>query len=178
MRNVNVWRIALLILIYFGLSLYQPNQTTYAQLGTPELTSCNNLLQNGDMESDHSWQLSSGGIAASYVNNAFAGFQAMRVGPPEDLPLERNVQSTAWQVVRIPASAPSTLSFWYRPETDRNPGSDRQYIGLINTDGSVVELFVNELSSKDAWQFYSVDVTRYAGRTLWVYFARSMFVVV
>ena len=170
MKNQNKWRYLILGALLF--SMFHTPGISQAQEAEPSTAvACNNLVLNGDMEESHSWQLSSGGIASTYVDgNSFAGQQALMVGPPVDSALERNVQSTAWQAVRIPASSPSTLSFWYRPETDRNPGSDRQYIGLINTDGSVVDLFVNELANKDAWQYFSIDVTRYAGRTLWVYF--------
>ncbi|MCP5095305.1 MAG: hypothetical protein GY943_07125, partial [Chloroflexi bacterium] len=143
---------------------------SFAQENDPA-ASCSNLLQNGDMEATHSWQLSSGSIASTYVDNSpFSGQQALLIGPPLESIIERNTLSTAWQAVRIPATEETTLSFWYRPDSERNPGSDQQYIGLIDTRGQVVDLFVNTLENKDAWQYFSTDVTRYAGRTLWIYF--------
>ncbi|MCA9930502.1 MAG: cellulose biosynthesis cyclic di-GMP-binding regulatory protein BcsB, partial [Anaerolineales bacterium] len=160
----------ILLLTVLILTILAAPLVSFAQENSPAPGTCNNLLLNGDMEADHSWQLSSGSIAATYVSTAFSGQQALLVGPPLDSVIERNTLSTAWQAVRIPATEKSTLSFWYRPATERNPGSDRQYIGLIDTQGQVVTLFVNTLANKDAWQFFSADVTRYAGRTLWVYF--------
>ncbi|MCP4425736.1 MAG: cellulose biosynthesis cyclic di-GMP-binding regulatory protein BcsB [Chloroflexi bacterium] len=144
---------------------------SFAQENDPEPGACSNLLLNGDMEANHSWQLSSGSIASSYVNvMPFSGQQALLVGPPLEATIERNTLSTAWQAVRIPATEATTLSFWYRPDSERNPGSDRQYIGLIDTNGQIIDLYVNTLENKNAWQFFSTDVTRYAGRTLWIYF--------
>ncbi|MCP5101183.1 MAG: hypothetical protein GY943_37030, partial [Chloroflexi bacterium] len=135
-----MWRILFSTLLILTISAIP--SVSFAQENDPA-ASCNNLLQNGDMEATHSWQLSSGSIASTYVDNSpFSGQQALLIGPPLESIIERNTLSTAWQAVRIPATEETTLSFWYRPDSERNPGSDQQYIGLIDTRGQVVDLFV------------------------------------
>lgn len=153
------------------LAFWPATPDVMARVPVQATASCDNLILNGDMETADGWQLNSGQLAGRYVTDVtFSGERSLLVGATPGQPVTRQVVSSAWQAIRIPPTESSTLSFWYRPETDLNPGADRQYIGFIGTDGSVIKLFVNTLANQPAWQYFTADVSNYAGRTLWLYF--------
>ena len=133
---------------------------------TPAIPACVNQLANGDMETDSGWQRS----RASYVARPHNGVRSLQVGLDSGQRPGRTIWVSARQPVTLPANKQVTLSLWYLPETDPSPGNDKQYIAVLNSNGTIAKLLLSTLTSAADWQFFQADLSAFAGRTVYIYF--------
>ncbi len=132
---------------------------------TPAVPSCTNLLTNGDMEVDSGWQLS----RARYVARPHNGVRSLQAGLDSGQRPGRTTWSSARQRITLPAGKTATLTLWYLPETDPSPGNDKQYIAVLNSDGTVAKLLLSTLTGAADWQLFQADLSAFAGRTIYIY---------
>ena len=109
---------------------------------------CENLLSNGDMESEASWRLS-GGFLPAYVSEAYSGRSSLRFGADAATEPAEAVRgySAITQPLAVPAAETVSLSFFYRMESREIAPSEqfKTYIDLLDENGLVVKTFSNDL---------------------------------
>jgi len=137
-------------------------------------SACQYLVSNGDFESGEAW-LTSGACAPRYsTDRARSGSRSMLLGIPPAAP-DTQCTSAIWQPVTIPAEATSAiLSFWYWPWSQDTIANDWQEVQVRDAGFNVLETLmqVNESNGpSDPWRKHAFDVTRYAGQTIYIYFA-------
>ena len=131
---------------------------------------CENIIVNGDFESDTAWVLSAGLIPANYsTEQTHKGQFAVRLGTTE-----QNLagHSTVNHKVRLPENATSaTLTFWYYPISQDLVGGDQQ--GALIYDGSFIfvrqQLF-KDLSNEQKWVRQVADLSAYIGEEINLHF--------
>ncbi len=141
---------------------------TATAIPTATPVACNNLLVNGGMENDSGWALTNNETPAQYTSVAHSGARGIRTGALTDTYVPGVRYSSARQTITLPAGQSATLRLWYRPEYDSNPGNDRQYIAIIEADGTFVPL-LSTLQNARTWLFFEADLSAYAGQTITVY---------
>ncbi|MEM7032106.1 MAG: hypothetical protein AAF629_21320, partial [Chloroflexota bacterium] len=148
-------------------SVLLPTATTTAT-ATP--VSCNNLLINGDMENNTGWVLNLGAVDAQYIPVPYNGTYSLQVGLNSgELPGEEQ-WSSARQTVTVPNTGTPKLSLWYRPETEGDPGTDRQYIAILDENGKNANYLLATTEHQDDWQPFEADLSAYVGQTIQIYF--------
>lgn len=153
---------------------------------------CEQRVVNAGFEYDSGWHFPVTARAAGYsTENKHTGTRSARAGIRT---VDANVfaYSSMQQTVTIPSDAISvTLTFWWSPysgEGDLPPDviptdsevqaaadevppavaltGDRQYMLLLNEQGSVVERLLWTRRDSQQWEMLSFDLTKHAGKTL------------
>jgi hypothetical protein len=178
-------RLALLIALLLTGLMITP---VAAQEGTPfprigdepgTAVGCNELLINGGFEVPGlGWQPLTPGLPPeldhAYVfTPVFAGTQALRIGIVEGA--NTAITGGVYQTVDLPAQAsPIVLSFRYQPRHEPNPGSDLQFLDIVDeTTGERTRLWVELANRGDAWLFLQINLTHLQGRRIRVEFGVS-----
>ncbi len=136
---------------------------------------CADLLPNGDFEQTRNWQLMTTDSTARYTTaDVHGGGRALQLGllpTGPDLHRTAATLSTAYQDVRLPASAQKlTLTLWVKPGTQDSSG-DYQRLAILNpSNGSMIAELWRRLENQTTWQPLSFDLTAYRGRTVRLYF--------
>lgn len=142
---------------------------TATPTATPQ-ASCTQLLSNNSFDSNTDWLMLLGHYAARYTNESvWSAPRSLRTGmAPGD---NYAGFSSARQAVPIPADAASaTLSLRYLPQTGSAADTDRQYIGLLDAEGSYIASVVpSGLTHSDDWLSASYDLADYRGQTIYIY---------
>ena len=141
--------------------------TPFPRLGDAAGTAagCSELLVNGGFEAEGlGWQSLLPGLPlaldAEYVTSpVFAGSRSVRLGII-------NAENTAittgiYQVVTLPAGAnPIALSVQLLPKTGANPGTDLQFVDVIDaiTNELIVRLW-SQVTNRENWLFQQFDLT-------------------
>ena len=148
-----------------------------------------NMISNGDFEAATGWTLPSTAYPAAYSGDqAHTGSLSLRAGITR---AQDNVfsYSTARQTVTAPTgSQDSLLRFWLYTRSsettalklpadllaldkkDAAAAGDYQMVLILDSSGAVLERLIVDRLNDQAWQPYRFDLSRYAGRTIQVYF--------
>jgi hypothetical protein len=149
-----------------GFNLYLP-----MIIFTPPPPVCQELVPNHDFASNTGWLMLLSNYAARY-----AGEQS--VSPPRSLrvgmAMGDNVNgfSSARVPFTVPANATSvTLTMHYLPKSGANPGSDGQYIGILDSAGTYIQSIIpyGQMNNYDSWAELTFDLASYKGQSIYLY---------
>ena len=146
---------------------------------------CEERVSNGGFESVTAWDM----VRSVYTyNEAHGGLQSAQLGLLPDVQMvepakgrEINllgetaplgaVYHTAYQTISLPADAENIkLDFWYKPGT-KAAGEDWQRVLLLKSGSySFVAELMRVLEDDGMWRYVSFDLSKYAGRSLILYF--------
>ncbi len=140
------------------------------------------LVTNGSFETgnDGSWSVC-GSSPAPVIGSSFphTGAESALLGTyfsdPSNPPTEPSGYSCFYQNVAVPASGPSTLSFWYYPNTTSlnsvDGNADQQVCLILDASGSTtLATVLDTLSNAQAWTQVNYDMSSYAGQTVRILF--------
>ncbi|MDQ4076302.1 MAG: M20/M25/M40 family metallo-hydrolase [Chloroflexota bacterium] len=131
---------------------------------------CQDLLANGDFESDTGWTFGFTPRPAGYVSEpAFQGSRAVRLGSLYE-GSDRTSYSSASQLVTIPAWPEQVLlRYWQRPGGGE-PADYRETL-LLNPSRLVVRILDRDGSpGSEQWEEKTFELTGYRGQTVLLYF--------
>jgi hypothetical protein len=152
--------------------------------------SCGEALVNGSFESSSSWEFPVTEYTAGYdTSQAHSGSRSARTGitNPAD---NRFSYSSTRQKVSIPAGTSSAyLSFWVKsfsasagvlslpakpeigaPLNEIPMASDVQYVLVLDEAFNIIDTLIWHLSNNQVWTEYQFNLTKFAGRTIWLHF--------
>ena len=129
-----------------------------------------NLLTNGDFESEGGWVFGDTPVRGSYDSSiVLSGGRAARLGIISDV--DQRSFSSIWQQVTIPAQASQvTLSANIYP-ISQDASGDIQYIAILNSRFKVVRQLSVGLSNSQTWETPVFDLSEFRGQTIFVYFS-------
>lgn len=153
---------------------------------------CWEWVVNGFCEGEAGWEMPITGATAAYSTAKFHSYShSIRAGIVDGA--NKVAYSSARQRVVLPgATVTATLSFWLYPvstETrlaDYVPealeaaargqppvtplAGDAQYVLIMDDDGNILKKLLWIRENTLTWQFYSFDVSKYRGQTIWLHF--------
>jgi hypothetical protein len=129
-----------------------------------------NLIVNGGFETSGNWIFGytprPGSYATEIVHSGTRSARLGIVGGPDVYSY-----SSVWQAVAIPSGARrATLTYWVYPISQDTYPRDMQMVLVLNEQFRVLSYAERMLSNSQQWTQHSYDMTRYAGRTVLVYF--------
>jgi hypothetical protein len=132
---------------------------------------CPELLTDGGFETSGVWLLGPTPLTSEYVTHTrHSGERSLALGITKG----GNVAgySSARQLVTIPANvSKAALSFWFYAMTTGNAAGDGMELVLLGADGqSVLDKPWSSQNDSRVWNQLTFDLTRWRGRTLYVYF--------
>lgn len=138
---------------------------------TPAPLPAGELLVNGGFESGEGWVFGDTPIPAGYDTTiALSGNRSVRLGATSGP--DKFSFSSVWQRVTIPAEARQvTLSANIYPVSQDVPGTDIQYIAILNDRFRMIRTLSAELSNRQTWEARSFDLSDLRGQTIYVYFS-------
>ena len=128
------------------------------------------LVVNGGFEGTLSpWHLGGAKLPIDSSLHAHSGSYALRCG--SNSVNEPTGDSYAYQSIAIPAGAASAvLTFWaYAKSSDLLP-YDYQEAAVLDSSGHLLQPIFHMDDDSRAWRLYSADVTKFAGRSVLVFF--------
>ena len=129
-----------------------------------------NLLTNGDFESDQGWEFGDTPLRGSYAGEVVLnGSRSASLGSTE-----RNAYSfsSIWQPVTLPAEASQvTLTANIYPIGPDQGGSDVQFIAVLDSRFRVIRQLSVGLSNAQAWERRSFDLSDLRGQSIYLYFS-------
>lgn len=135
------------------------------------LTTVTNSVRDGGFESGTLQYWSQCGSIPAKVQSArahsyryaeFAGSATTKSGEPSG-------DTGLCQYVRVPSAG--VLSFWvYQASNETDTTYSYQEGALLDNNGNVVSEFYQTVANTRGWSEITVDLSRYAGKDLWVYF--------
>ncbi|MEI7987873.1 MAG: carboxypeptidase-like regulatory domain-containing protein [Chloroflexota bacterium] len=166
------------------LSVTVPPSATGKNFKLVPLTGCNNIIKNGDFESDTDWYLPATKYTAGYDPNIVmlstaaystdefhAGKRSLRTGIVDP---KYNIYSysSGWQQVSIPSSLTTAkLRFWAFPRSVNGvDASDSQLMLILNSNKQEIYRPLQMRSNERIWKQFEIDLKPLAGQTVWVYF--------
>jgi hypothetical protein len=139
---------------------------------------CNELLVNGGFEVPGTgWQPLTPALppeldAAYVATPVFAGTQALRIGIIEGP--NTAITGGVYQTVDLPPQAnPIVLSFRYQPRYEPNPGSDLQFLDIVDEATNERTRLWAGLSNQETWLFSQINLTQLQGRRVRIEFGVS-----
>ena len=135
------------------------------------------IVQNGDFEWNGAWLVGDTPLPAFYAGppptppsgSRMMALGAILPGSPTNVPAYSSIQ----QSVTLPATAQTAqISFSYYPISNASGGFDRQELILLdplNYDETIAVLW-RVTANDNRWLNLSLDLTRYLGRTVAIYF--------
>ncbi len=138
----------------------------------PLIQANNDLIVNGGFETDQAWVFEGDSSMGGYIGVSRSGQRGVKLGI---LSYEPHVYGYGLvkQLITIPSGVPTArLSFWYWPL--REDGSaplmnSRQFVKVLDSDGKELETLL-EISEDDYWRYVTFDLSRYAGRSIYLQF--------
>jgi len=138
---------------------------------------CPNFILNGSFERDEGWGLPSeksqpAAVALVGFEQAYRGARVAALNPAEGA---KNPSGHAFlrQKVNIPKNVTSAaLRFMLYPFSHAKLDSkgDSQLVLILDQHQKEKERLANLHSDERQWKSYQVDVSKYAGQTIWIYF--------
>lgn len=130
---------------------------------------CNDVVVNGGFETDSAW--TRGGLRPPvYVTDQFVSGQRSLLFGIRSPSNDTYAYSSAYQVVHLPEETTSAaLGLWLQRHTDDTAG-DWQQAMLLNERAQVERVLMNLLSNDGVWSYAEVDLSAYAGQTIYIYF--------
>lgn len=156
-----------------------PTSTPIPTPGTPAPIppNCVDILANGGFEWDGAWQLGGTPLTPFYAgppNPVYSGNRSMALGAAVAGALSVESYSSVQQAVTISASAQTAqVRFWYYPISNAAAGGlNRQELVLLDPLNYEETIAVpwRVTQNDNRWLYQEIDLTRYRGRTLSVYF--------
>lgn len=143
--------------------------------------SCTDILVNGSFEQAGAWEFGQTPLAGTIVNSfggvAGLGSRAAQLGNPPGFKADTQSYSSVRQLVTIPANAGAAQLRWWAVFGSQEgfaqsvgPNSDRQELILLNGDLSTLDVLFRIRRVDQAIQQMSTDLTRFVGRTFYIYF--------
>ena len=134
---------------------------------------CNETLINGGFESSDGWQFGQTKLRGSYTGViVHSGLRSVHLGNSDAS--QPNIYSYSSISQRVSLARPgyttATLSFWYYPLSDMEPGDTQEAILLDANTGRTLKLLWRGVENYRQWIHKEIDVTRYLGRNVIVYF--------
>ncbi len=145
---------------------------------SPIPPNCVDILANGDFEWDGAWTVGGTPIVPFYAgppNPVFSGNRSMALGnilpgTPTNVPSFSSIQ----QSVTLPATAQTAqIRFYYHPSSTAAAGGlNRQELVLLDPlrFEETIEVPWRVTENANQWLFKQIDLTRYLGRTITIYF--------
>ncbi len=128
------------------------------------------LLLNGGFENDEGWIIYDTPIDAEYDTSVvLSGNRAAKLGVTsgQDMYSFTSIR----QQVTIPAEAgQAILTANIYPITQDSPGTDIQYILILNSGGRIIKTLSQELSNSQTWETRTYDLADLRGQTIFIYF--------
>jgi hypothetical protein len=136
------------------------------------------ILANGGFEWDGAWQLSNTALPPFYAgppNPVQSGNRSMALGAVlPGAPTNVASFSSIQQAVTLPAAAQTArIRFQYQPSSNAAAGGfNRQELVLLDPlrYGETIEVLWRVTENASQWLPKEIDLTRYLGRTLTIYF--------
>jgi serine protease len=148
-----------------------PTPIIVAPTNTPTPLPAGELLVNGGFESNEGWVFGDTPIRGGYDTTiVLSGSRAARLGATTG----RDVFSfsSVWQRVTIPAEASQViLSANVYPISQDVPGTDIQYIAILNDRFRLIRTLSSELSNNQTWETRTYDISDLRGQTIYIYFS-------
>jgi hypothetical protein len=149
-----------------GFYLYLPMITN-----TPPPPVCQELIPNHHFSSNTGWLTLLSNYAARYTSEqSVSAPRSLRVGmAPGD---NYNGYSSARVPFVVPVDATSvTLTMQYLPKSGTNPGSDGQYIGILDSGGEYIRSIIpyGQITNATTWAELTFDLAEYKGQTIYLY---------
>ncbi len=166
-----------------------PTHTPLATNSPTATSTCWQGVRNGSFEDDSAWRIPVTTYPAGYSSDlARFGSHSMRAGIVNTQD-NRHSYSTALQTVTLPktvtnadlhfwlytlSSEPASLSLPANPlgmnEKNGASAGDAQMVLILDSSGAVVERLLFDRRNDKGWLEYTYDLSRYAGKTIQVYF--------
>jgi serine protease len=145
-----------------------PGVTPTPTVGPPPVTG--NLIVNGDFEASGGWIFGYTPRPGAYATDVVhSGTRSVRLGIVSGPDVYS--YSSIWQAVAIPRGVRrATLTYWVYPISQDTFPRDLQMVLVLNEQFRVLTYAERMLSNSQQWTQHSYDMTRYAGRTVLVYF--------
>ncbi|RUA17958.1 MAG: hypothetical protein DSY55_01125, partial [Clostridia bacterium] len=147
---------------------------------TPEISpagagrgACVDFVHNGSFETLDEWQFGKTKLRGGYSGlYAQTGQRSVWLGNINALSQNIKSYSSIRQRVQLPASphTTATLSFWYYPISDREPGDYQEFIVLDGNTVNVIKRLWRVNRNDHAWVQQRIDLTPYLGRAIYLYF--------
>ncbi|MDW8072283.1 MAG: S8 family serine peptidase, partial [Anaerolineae bacterium] len=146
-----------------------PTATVAVSTATPIVSGGEQLLINGGFETEGGWVFNQTPVPAAYATEIVrSGRRSARLGIVSGPDLYS--YSSLYQTVTIPAEVRrALLRYWTYPISQDVYPNDLQLV-LILENFRIVAIADQSLSNARQWLPGSVDLTRFAGRTITVYF--------
>jgi serine protease len=148
-----------------------PTPVIVAPTDTPTPLPAGELLVNGGFESDEGWVFGDTPIRGGYDTTVvLSGSRSARLGATTG----RDVFSfsSVWQRVTIPAEANQVvLNANIYPFSQDAPGTDIQYIGILNDRFRLIRTLSSELNNSQTWEPRAYDISDLRGQTIYIYFS-------
>jgi serine protease len=137
-------------------------------VGPPPVTG--DLIVNGGFETSGGWIFGYTPRPGDYATNiVHSGARSARLGIVSGPDIYS--YSSVWQAVAIPPGVRrATLTYWIYPISQDTYPRDLQMVLVLNDQFRVLTYAERMLSNSQQWTQRSYDMTRYAGRTVMVYF--------
>jgi N-acetylmuramoyl-L-alanine amidase len=127
--------------------------------------SCDDVIVNGDFESDEGWVLNR--LAVYTTGLAHSGARSARVGiPPGEI--GEFAYSSVMQVIALTEGSSATLSVWVYPIGEGGDSGDAHYIGIWTQVDAYVPLDAWQSNAQN-WERREYDLSPYIGQTVTIY---------
>ena len=137
---------------------------------------CPNVLGNSGFETWGSWHFGEDPVPGIYVAEPrVTGNSAVLLGNPPTQSGNVVTFSSIRQLVSIPSNAGRAELRWWKLLRTAQAGApgrnvDRQDVILLSPSLQPIEILRRELRNESLWREDVVDLTRYRGQTLYIYF--------
>ncbi len=140
----------------------------------PSGVACHETLINGGFETGGGWVFGGTKLRGHYTGVIAhpPGVRSVRLGNDDySRPNVRSYSSIS-QSVSLPGSGytTATLSFWYYPLSDMDPGDAQEAILLDARTGRTIKVLWRANENHRQWLHKEIDLTGYLGRDVVVYF--------
>lgn len=149
-----------------------PTRTPTPQIPTPTPSpAAENLIKNGGFERDYAWVFKPTVRKGSYDSTVVhSGSNSALVGIIDPRHDAYSFSSVS-QKVTIPDNASRvTLTAYIYPVYEGNHSRDLQLTLILDQNFREIERLSSMLSNDRTWQKQTFNLTRYAGRTIYIYF--------
>jgi hypothetical protein len=166
LRQYHPWRIsarlrAVIVVLVFVLSVVVAPSVGYAN-------SCQNLIDNGHMESENGWTTQSKGNYSLFSDYQVRGGSRAAYLAGVDNAEDRLIRSLV-----LPTNRKLTLTFWWLVTTEENnSGLDQLTLLLTNASGQPQRVLftATDHSAVGSWQQFAVDLSDFAGESVQIQF--------
>ena len=128
---------------------------------------------NNSFETGENWRFGDTKIRGAYTTAiTHSGLRSVRLGNDDYSRPNKLSYSSISQTVYLhkPGKTNAYLGFWYFPLSDLEPGDQQEVILLDAHTGRTLKVLWRVNQNDQQWLYQRIDVTRYLGRSIIVYF--------